>query len=734
FMQELKMLKARHKKVFNFFAICFSGIILFVSGCKIGEENPINNNGGNNHVFSDQWVELGPAPIGGDTSAYTGRVAAIGVSASNPELYYVGGADGGVWKSENGGASWKPLTDHLPTTAIGAIAVDPTNDQVVYAGSGEANFANHSRYGLGLYKTTDGGENWEVLAADVFSGRCFSRIVIDPDNTNILYASITHAGGLPSFDFNIAAARGHDGAQLPLGIWKSPDGGNTWSQLTNGIPGDLSATDLVIDPSNSSILYAGIGHVFGDLRNGIYKSIDGGTSWNRLDNGLPDTEVGRIALAATPANPNRIYASIVRACDATGGGASTLSVYRSDDGGLSWVSRYPGSIHATYGWYLNVIAASPSNPDIAFVGGLRLYRTFDGGDSWLDAMGNQHVDFHALSFDAQERLLSGNDGGVYRSSDLGDQWTVLNNGLGIVQFYAGISVDPNDPSTIYGGSQDNGTIKKIGNGKEDWVIILGGDGGCTGIKPDDSSVVFAEYQRTGNLFKSVQYGANLYRSASGINPNDPNCFVPPYDFDPNNPDHMYYATHRFYKSTNSGNSWTPISGDLTGGNGAAIRGFTIAPSNPATIYAGTNDGRILVSFDRGNEWELQLIDIPGWPRIMRQFAVAPSDHLTTYLAVSYFGVDQVLMTQDGGENWISLDNNLSDIPVNTICLDPRYGLQVLYIGTDSGVYRSTDGGNTWARYGQGLPNCTVNDMKIDTFNDHLIAATQGRGMWMIDIE
>jgi photosystem II stability/assembly factor-like uncharacterized protein len=731
-MQELKMLNGQHKRIFNLFASCLLCIILFSGGCKPGEENQ-DDNEGNGNIFSDQWEELGPAPIGG-TQAYTGRVSAIGVSASNPELYYVGGADGGVWKSVDAGASWRPLTDHLPTTAIGAIAVDPTNDQVVYAGSGEANFANHSRYGLGLYKTTDGGENWDVLAADIFSGRCFSRIVIDPTNTNILYAAITHAGGLPSFDFNIAAARGHGGAQLPLGVWKSLDGGNTWSQLTNGIPGDLSATDLIMDTANASILYAGIGHVFGDSRNGIYKSINGGSGWNKLGGGLPNTDVGRISLATTPANSIRIYASIVRACDSSGGGASTLSVYRSDDSGLSWVSKYPGSIHATYGWYLNVIIASPSNPDIAFVGGLYLYRTTNGGDSWTDVMGIQHVDFHALIFDAQERLLSGNDGGVYRSSNLGDQWTVLNNDLGIVQFYAGISVDANDPSTIYGGSQDNGTIKKIGNEKDDWIILLGGDGGYTGIKPDDSSIVFAEYQQTGNLFKSNNYGSNLTRSATGIDVTDPNCFVPPYEFDPGNPDYMYYATNRFYKSINTGDSWAVISNDLTGGNGAAVRGFAIAPSDSSVIYAGTNDGRILVSFDGGSNWELRLINIPGWPRIMRQFAVDPANHLNAFLAVSFFGVDQILMTQDGGINWISMDNNLIDIPVNTICLDPRYGLQVLYIGTDSGVFHSTDSGNTWELYGQGLPHCAVNDMKIDAVNNHLIIATQGRGMWMIDIE
>jgi len=729
------MARERNIMVSVFFILCFCFFLLFSVGCKFGNKEDPNNNDGNNgtdgHVSSDQWEELGPAPI--ENTSDTGRVSAIGVSAADPNLYYVGGADGGVWKSEDGGNSWTPLTDHLPSTAIGAIAVSPDNDRMVYAGSGEANFANHSRYGLGLYKTVDGGANWEVLAADIFSGRCFSRIVISPDNTDTLYASITHAGGLPSFDFNTAGARGHGGALSALGAWKSVDGGNTWNQMTNGLPGDLSATDLIMDPSDSSILYVAVGHVFGDSRNGIYKSIDGAANWSKLGGGLPDFDVGRIALAVAPTNPNRIYASIVRACDRTGAGASTLSVFRSDDGGLSWLSKYPSSIHSSYGWYLNVIAVSPSDPDIAFVGGLQLHKTANAGDSWTSVQGPQHVDFHALIFDAEGRLLSGNDGGVYRSTNMGASWTALNSGLGIVQFYAGISKDPDDPTIIYGGTQDNGTLKRNGNGKSNWTHILSGDGGCTGILPTNRSVVFAEYQGTGNLFKSVNYGSDFNRSNSGMDFRDPNCFLPPFAFNPDNDD-MYYATNRFYKSTNSGASWTAISGDLTGGNGAAVRGFTIAPSNPSTIYAGTNDGRVLVSFDGGSSWETGLDGIPGWPRITRQLAVDYSDYLTAFLAVSYYNVDQVLRTRDGGNSWETLDYNLPDIPVNTVCLDPRYGPDVIYIGTDSGVYASRDGGRNWERYGEGLPNCPVNDMIVDTASDHLIAATQGRGMWMVDIE
>jgi photosystem II stability/assembly factor-like uncharacterized protein len=724
---------------FRLIAVCILGFFLaaFTAGCKFGDGGNDANGGGDNtgneppQVSTSQWQELGPAPIG--SNGNTGRVSAIGVSAQNANLYYVGGADGGVWKSEDAGATWRPLTDHLPTTAIGAIAVDPDNDQVVYAGSGEANFANHSRYGLGLYKTSDGGENWEVLAADAFSGRCFSRLLIDPADTDILYASITHAGGLPSFDFNIAAARGHNGAQLPLGVWKSEDGGRNWQQLTNGMPGDLSATDLAMDFTDPSVIYAAVAHVFGDSRNGIYKTTDRGVSWTKLGGGLPAAGVGGIALATTAADAGRIFASIVRASTLTGSEGSTYGIYRSDDSGNSWTLKYGESIHASYGWYLNVIAISPTDPNVVFAGGLFLHRSLDGGDNWANVTQSIHVDHHALAFDAQGRFLAGNDGGVFRTDNLGNSWQALNNGLGIVQFYAGISLDPDNSAVIYGGTQDNGTLKRTGSDKNNWLHILGGDGGWTGVKPNEPNIVFAESQGSGGLFKSVDGGSQFTISSSGISRRDPNCFLPPYHFDPSQPDHMYYATHRLYKSTNSGGNWSLHSSDLTNGNGAAIRGFAIAPSNPSVLYAGTNDGLVWVSFDGGVSWDLSLTGVPGWPRVMRQFAVDSIDHLTAYLAVSYFGTNQVLMTSDGGQNWQSLDNNLIDIPVNTVCLDPRNS-QIIYIGTDAGVYRSGNGGGSWERYGQGLPNCTVNDIRIDVDNNLMYAATQGRGMWMIGIE
>jgi hypothetical protein len=484
-----------------------------------------------------------------------------------------------------------------------------------------------------------------------------------------------------------------------------------------------------MNPADSQTLYAAIGHVFGNSQNGVYKSTDGGASWTKLGGGLPASNVGRISLATTAADSQKVYASIVYNASSSGGGASTLGVYRSDDGGANWSSYYPGSIHSSYGWYLNTIAVSPTNADVAFTGGLYLQRTTNGGSTWTDVQGSQHVDFHALAFDASGRVLAGNDGGFYRSTNLGSSWTIKNEGLGIIQFYAGLSLNPNNQYILYGGTQDNGTLKRTGPDKDDWEGIFGGDGGWTGVKPGSASTVFCEYQGSGTLYRSTNSGGSFSYAGSGINSGDPNCFLCPYDFSPANPNHMLYATNRFYKSTNGGTAWSSISSDLTSGGGAAVRSFAIAPSDADVVYAGTNDGGVLVSFNGGSSWNQRLMNVPGWPRVMRQIAVDPNDPATAYLAVGFFGEDQILKTDDYGVTWDSIDGDLPDIPVNTVALDSRFMPTVIYIGTDCGVYRSADDGATWVKAGEGLPNCAVVDLKVDTANDRLLAATQGRGLW-----
>lgn len=672
------------------------------------------------HVDSSppRWIELGPAPIGG---SYAGRISAIACSPTNSNRIFVAGADGGVWRSTDGGATWDPRTDQMPTLATGALALDPADESTIYAGTGEANYANHSRYGLGLFKSTDGGDTWTQLAESTFGGRCFSRIVVDPGNSQVVYASVGHAGGFPE----LAAAKGHPGATGAVGVFKSTDGGATWSQLVNGLP-NLEATDLAYAATTPPALFAAIGRIFGSAQNGIYKSTDDGASWTKLAGGLPaSSAIGRVSIAAAPSQPARIFALIASPASGSGGNASTQGAYRSDNAGASWTSLPIGSIQATYGWYLSVVSVAPGNANTAFFGGLDLVRTTDAGANF-SFVTPPHVDLHAAAWDAAGRLLVGDDGGLHRSTNLGASWSSLNAGLGTVQFYAGLSDHPTDVLTFYGGAQDNGTSRRS-TSTENWSQVLGGDGGWTQVDASNPNRVFAESQGSGNLVRSTDGGSNFSFAGSGIDTSDRNCFLPPYVIDATNSNRMFYGTHRVYRSLNGGSSWSPLSGDLTLGAGA-IRTLAIAPSNPNMLYAATNDGNVLVSTNGGSSFQVALSGVPGWPRTTREITIDPANALRAYVAVASFGTAQIRRTIDGGQSWTNLDANLPDVPVNVVAALAGTPERI-FAGTDDGLWFSPDGGQSWSRYGTGLPRAAVIDILLEPARHRIVLATQGRGAW-----
>ena len=669
------------------------------------------------------WRERGPAPI--RFSLHTGRVSAVACSPTDADRCFVGGADGGVWRTTDGGTIWTSLTGQMPTTSIGAIVIDPLNENVIYAGTGEGNYANHSRYGLGIYKSTDGGDTWTQYAEDVFGGRSFSKFAINPIDSQVLYAAITRAGGFPE----LAAAKGHPGATGPLGIFRSSDGGQTWTHLTNGLP-NLSATDVSIDPLNPNILYAGIGRIFGHPDNGVYKTTDGGDTWVKLAGGLPTSDIGRIALSVAASSPQRVYALLVNPSNAFGGGATTKGAFRSDDGGASWTSLPVGSIQATYGWYLAVVGVHPTNPNLVVMGGLVLVRSTNAGASWNNIT-PPHVDLHAAVWDADLRLIAGNDGGMHRSPNDGSNWSSINGNLGTIQFYAGLSTHPTVNRLIFGGTQDNGTNLR-NTLSSVWIQIFGGDGGWTQVDQNSPDIVFVEFQGTGNLYRSTNRGDSFNLSRNGIVLSDRNCFLPPFLFDPADSLHMIYATHRVYESTNGGLAWSPISGDLTNGAGA-IRALAFAPSNSQVIYAATNDGNFLRSDDGGHNFELLLVNHPGWPRVTREIFVHPTEPMTVYLAVAFFGEDQVLRSTDGGQSWVTLDGDLPDVPINVIAVDFRGAKPAIYAGADAGLFRSVNDGLSWHRYGVGFPNVPVIDILLEKARNRLVVGTQGRGAWTVRI-
>ncbi|HEX9793814.1 MAG TPA: hypothetical protein VGC54_07490 [Planctomycetota bacterium] len=545
-----------------------------------------------------RWSELGPAPISG--ALYAGRVSALACSPTDPDRYFAAGADGGVWRTTDGGQTWQPLTDAMPTTAMGALALDPSDENVIYAGTGEANFANHSRYGLGIFKSVDGGDSWRHLGAATFAGRCIARLVVHPSDPQRVFAAVTRAGGFPE----LAAAKGHPGATGALGVFRSLDGGASWTHLQNGLP-NLSATDLAIDPASPNVLYAGIGRIFGSAQNGVYKSTDGGASWAKLGLGLPTGTLGRVNLAVAPSQTARIYALIVEPSDPAGGGASTRGAWRSDNGGSSWTAIDPGSMQQSYGWYLSVVSVQPTDSSTAIFGGFSLRRTTNSGGSY-STITPPHVDLHAIAWDAGGRLLVGDDGGVHRSANLGSSWTSLNAGLGTVQFYAGLSTHPTDDERVLGGAQDNGSNMRTSAGLG-WNQVYGGDGGWTQWNQADASQVWVEYQGTANLYRSTNGGGSFNFRGNGISGR--NCFLPPFLIDPTNANRMLYGTERVWRTLDGGANWSALSPDLTAGG--AIRALAMAPSNPNVVYAATNDGRIQASTNGGSGFTLVASGVPG---------------------------------------------------------------------------------------------------------------------------
>ncbi|MEM1448228.1 MAG: hypothetical protein AAF957_08575 [Planctomycetota bacterium] len=666
-----------------------------------------------------EWEELGPAPISG--SLYTGRVSAVACSPTDRLKIFVGGADGGVWRTENGGGAWTPLLQDGPTLSVGAIAIAPSDEDIVYVGTGEANYANHSRYGLGVLKTTDGGATWEHLAESTFAGRTFSRIVVHPTDPNVVYAAVGRAGGFPE----LAAAKGHPAATGPRGLFKSIDGGVTWTHLTNGLP-NLAGTDVAMSPTDPDTLYAGIGRIFGAPGNGVYRTTNGGASWTKLGGGLPGGTLGRISLAVAPSDASRVYALVTNPASSNGGGASTRGAYRSDNGGNTWTSiPVTSGLQASYGWYLSVVTVKPTDPDTVFMGGLSFVRSRNAGATW-STVTPPHVDLHAAEWDASGRLVVGDDGGVHRTNDEGSSWNARNAGLGLIQLYAGLSTHPTNDEQMFGGFQDNGSNRRTFG--TSWTQVFGGDGGWTQLDQAAPNRVFVEFQGTGNIYRST--GGGFFGVGSGISFSDRNCFLPPYLIEARNSNRMLYATQRIYRSTNGGSTWTPISADLSNGAGA-VRALAQSPTDPLFVYAATNDGNVLRSLDGGSTWTTVLTGHPGWPRTTRELFVHPRRPQTVYLATASYGVDQVRVSTDSGTTWTSLDGDLPDVPTNVVAAVPRgpFRPPVLFAGTDQGLFHSVNGGVNWQRYGRGLPHAVVVDLAVEVGRGRIVAATQGRGVW-----
>ena len=681
-----------------------------------------------------------------------GRVLAVAGIPGEPNTYYFGAVAGGVFKSTDGGVNWKPLFDRQSTSSIGAIAIADSDHNVIYAGSGEACIRGNMSYGDGVYKSIDGGQTWKNVG--LRDTQHIGALIIDPKDPNtVLVAALGHAYG----------------PNAERGIFRTRDGGKTWERVlykddhTGGI-------DVVFDPHNANILFASLWQVMrtpysldsGGPGSGLYKSIDGGTTWKHLEgNGLPAGIMGRIGVSVSGGDSQRIYALI----EAEKGG-----LYRSDDGGDHWILVNDDERYRQRAWYFTHIFADPRSRDTVYVLNTGLFRSTDAGRTF-SLLPAPHGDHHGLWIDPAnpQRIMNGNDGGVTLSVDGGRTWTQQNN-QPTAQFYHVIA-DNRFPYYLYGAQQDNTTVAIASRDTDDWVIsdkdwydVGGGESGYIAPDPRDANIVYAGdngavVTRFDKRTEQVQDVSPLPLDTSGRGAGELEHrfqWTEPIVISPNNPDVIYTASEVIFKSTDQGNSWTIISPDLTRNDQSKQKPsggpitlditsveyydtvFTIAesPVQKDLIWAGTDDGLIHLTKDGGKTWTNVTPPgklLPEWSLVSLMDA-SPHDAGTAYAAVDRHKNDDlaayIYKTADFGKTWTKITTGIPNgAYVHAVRQDPK-NKNLLYAGTELGVYVSFDDGAHWQSLQLNLPMSPINDLIVK--DDDLAVATNGRSFWILD--
>ncbi|MBI2816757.1 MAG: hypothetical protein HYX72_07440 [Acidobacteria bacterium] len=645
-------------------------------------------------ALDNQWVSIGPTVINSPTRGLvSGRVTSLAVDPTNPSFVYLAAAGGGVWKSSNRGLGWVPLTDNLPSLASGAVAVDPFSGEVWY-GTGELNFCRDCYYGAGVYRSPDGGATWNRVASDTFLSSATSLIVFDKQNQGTLFIGRSTA------------------------LWKSSDGGQSFRTVLLGV-----ITGFVLNPVDSNVAYAAVGNAFGSSENGIYRTSDGGQTWTRLAGGLPAQEtIGRIALAVDRNSPSTVYALIARSNDFTLNG-----LYRTRDGGNTWtnISSFPPEALMegpfAVGLFNLTVKVDPQNPAVIYAGASDLWKTSDGGNSWRNLLIAEGQ--HDVVFDPSEpqTFYLINNSGVWKSSDGGQRFASLNQTLAITQFQ-NVGLHPTNPNLSVGATQDHGTI------------LYGGGFAWDQGRLGDAGTAFYDSMSPQTLYTTGHY-FDIFRSDDGgqtwpllkqtIDPTDRVQFYPPLVVVPGQ-SVLYFGTQRVWTTGDRGDHWFPVSGDLTGGRSATISALAVSSSTPQVLYAGTSDGLVKVSNDNGRNWA-PTAALPN--RFVTSIAIHPQLPQFAYVSVSGFGSGHVFRTENSGVSWQDVSSNLPDIPVNCVLIDTHSPDRV-YLGTDIGVFVLAPDGS-WTPLNQGLPNAIVLGLSQNSTTGLLVAATHGRGAFAL---
>lgn len=691
---------------------------------------------------------IGPAIMGG-------RIDDIAVAETDPKTIYIGAAAGGLWKSTDGGMTWTSLFDSQPNPSIGAVAVAPSNPSIVWVGTGEANNRQSASWGDGVFKSTDGGKTWTHMGLD--DTQAIGRVVIDPTNPDVVYV----------------AAVGHLwGANSERGLFKTSDGGKTWNKALF-INDNTGVTDVAIDPQSPTTLYAAAyerrrtvwGFNGGGPDSGVYKSTDGGATWTKLTTDLPNSgDIGRIAVAVYRKNPNIVYALIQNNKD---GG-----VFRSEDKGATWKRMSSEDPRPSY---FSQIRIDPNNDLRIWMGGVNLYYSEDGGKTFSQQrVRDVHSDFHGIWIDPENSnfMLVGCDGGVYESRDAGRDWDHLNT-MTLGQAYE-VGYDNQEPYHVCAGYQDNAewcgpsrTWFAGGIPNSAWFMVGGGDGFYVKPDPSDPDTIYTESQ-DGN----IQRRDLRNNEALNIRPVPPNDSNPPYRFNWNSPllissrDHntIYYGGNFLFKSTDRGNSWTKLGGDLTTGvdrNTLPVLGAlptkdtlslydgvewyptitTIdeSPLSSSILWVGTDDGNLQVSRDGGQNWENVASRVPGVPKgtYVTRVVASKYDEGTAYVTFDGHRSNDfhvyLFKTTNYGHTWKNLG---VEIPEATgtlhVVREHPSDKNMLFVGAEFGAYFSLDGGQTWNKLNMGLPTVPVDDIQIQPRENDLILATHGRSIYILD--
>jgi len=708
-------------------------------------------------LFSD--AAFSGLELRGIGPAFTsGRIADIAIHPEDDNVWYVAVGSGGVWKTSNAGVTWAPIFDDQPSYSTGCVTIDPNNPSIIWVGTGENVGGRHVGYGDGVYKSTDGGETWKNMGLK--ESRHLSKVVVHPENSDVVW--VAAQGPL----WNKGGERG---------VYKSVDGGQTWKK-TLGDEEWTGVTDLVMDPRDPDVLYAATWQRHRNVAaymgtgpgSGIHRSLDGGETWEKLTRGLPSSKMGKIGLAISPQQPDILYAAI-ELDRATGG------VWRSADRGASWEKRSDAVSGATGPHYYQELYASPHQFDRLYLMDVRIQVSDDGGKTFRRLQEeDKHSDNHAIAFrmDDPDYLLIGTDGGLYESFDLAENWRFIDN-LPITQYYK-VALDDAEPFYyIYGGTQDNGSHggpsrTDAGDGirNADWFKILGADGHQPATEPGNPNIVYAETQQGGlhriDRITGEEIGIQPQPAAGEAYERfnwDAPILVSPHD-----PARLYFASQRLWRSDDRGDSWTPLSGDLTRdqerlslpimdrtwswdagwdlnamSNYNTITSLAESPLQEGLLYAGTDDGLLQVSEDGGGNWRrIEAGSLPGVPKtaFVNDVKADLHDANTVYVALDnhkYGDLSPYLLkSADRGRTWTSIRGNLPDRTLIWRLVQDHVEPRLLFAATEFGIYFSVDGGGRWTKLTGGVPTISFRDLAIQRRENDLVGASFGRGFFIFD--